>query len=85
MKEANLDKTLTRTALVLIGIYQNTKLVRRVYRSDEKLTEVDLLQYELHLFEVLTRKGKDMIRNFYRANEGFLSQFIDARMRSLCF
>ena len=85
IREANLDKTQTRTNTVLFGMNRSTKLVRKVYRPEDKLTEIDLLSYELHMMELLTRKGKDLIRSFYKANEGFLTQFVDARLRSLCF
>lgn len=71
IRETNLDAAQVKTQVVIYCVNPKTKFVRCVYNNDDKLTELDLISSEIHCQEVLTRKGKDLIRNYYKDHPDF--------------
>lgn len=72
IRECNLDQTMVKTMLVLFSINPKTRTIRTIFRSEDKLTEVDLISSEIHCHEMITKKGKDLIRRYYQEHQGFL-------------
>lgn len=60
-----------KTQLVLYSIDSKTKFLHTLFSNDDKLSELDLLTGEMHCHEVLTWKGKELVKKWYNENPSF--------------
>ena len=70
VKDVNISATSQTSQLVL---YSQTKgVIRGIFNHEYRLTQYNLLTNEVEAIEVLTKKGRDLIRDNYRMNEHLL-------------
>lgn len=68
IRETNLDWKQVNSETILYTINKVTNTVKEILKPDQKLSSIEYLCTEIHCMEVLTRKGKDTIRQFYKNN-----------------
>ena len=72
IRETNLDWKQVNSEAVLFTINKVSNTVREILRPEQKLSSLEYMCHEIHCMEVLTRKGKDALRQFYKSNPSFL-------------
>jgi hypothetical protein len=67
VREVNID---TNSKVSTVVLYSQIKgIIRGIFNPEYRLTQYNLLTNEIEAIEVLSRKGRDVIKNLYRANE----------------
>jgi hypothetical protein len=67
IREVNIDINSRVSNLVLYS--QLKGIIRGIFNPDFRLLHYSLITNEVEAIEVLTRKGREVIRDYYKANE----------------
>lgn len=70
VKEVNISLDSGTIQLVLYSSSKGT--IRGIFNPDFKLTQYNLITNEIEAMEVLTKKGRDVIKQFYKENPNYL-------------
>ena len=81
IKEVNMDPESKVSQLVLYSSIKGS--VRGIFNSESKLNLYNLLTNEIDAIEVLTNKGRDAIKAFYRDNPNYIDANPEAPIQSL--
>ena len=70
VRDVNIDPQSMVSQLVLYSTNRGT--VRGIFNTEFKLTQYNLITNEIDAIEVLTRKGREMIKTYYLDNITYL-------------
>ena len=70
VKEVNIDPTSKVSNLCLYS--QSKGIIRGIFNSEYRLTQYNLLTNEVEAIETLSRKGREVIRDFYKLHSNLL-------------
>lgn len=70
VKDTNIDPDSMTSQLVLYST--NKGALRGIFNSEYKLTQYHLLTSEIDAIEVLTKKGREVLKNYYEQNSNYL-------------
>jgi hypothetical protein len=58
-------------------------VIRGIFNHEYKLTQYNLITNEIEAIEVLSRKGRETIRSFYKTNSNVLDENTNAPLTCL--
>ena len=84
IREVNIDPKQVLTEVIL---FQTTAVndIRGIFNPDLKLSNYNLMGQDLLATEVLTRKGRDVIKKFYLDYPDFLTNHSEAVLKCLTY
>ena len=81
IREVNIDSQARMSSLVLFS--QSKGIIRGIFNPDNRLSNYNLLNNEIEAIEVLNRRGRDHIREFYRSNDQMVDMMKSPHLRTL--
>jgi hypothetical protein len=81
IREVNIDSQSRVSSLVLFS--QVKGIIRGIFNPENRLSNYNLFNNEIEAIEVLNKRGREAIRDFYRFNESMLEMMKTPHLKSL--